>query len=362
MKDVGMVMPVYNQDSNYLILSLNSILQQTYKNFHLIIVIDGANDETKGIVYRYKNDSRITIIEKDTNEGISKALNTGFDYLNKIDEVQFLTWVSSDNILYPDFIKKLYDKIKYAPPEVGLVYSGFHEIDENGNRLHNKLQQEYFLNWQQNKTKNDILDICFIGASFMYKKRYAVQIEGYYFEPVEDYEYWLRLTEICDVEFVPEELMGYRFHSPLSLSKDIHTDKKKHRWWRDQFNLARHKARLRRKIPYETTILFPVFTIDHKTLEGIESLLEQLYHNYWLIIIDNTHEMKNTLKHLGINDHRITVIENSISDCNLLKHIATPETPCKLVYSKGFDFSDISNLSHLIQTIKNNKSLGYWRD
>lgn len=47
MKDVGMVMPVYNQNPHYLVLSLNSVLQQTYKDFHFVIVIDGANDETK---------------------------------------------------------------------------------------------------------------------------------------------------------------------------------------------------------------------------------------------------------------------------------------------------------------------------
>jgi glycosyltransferase involved in cell wall biosynthesis len=356
-----MVMPVYDQDPNYLRLSINSVLQQTYKDFHFVIVIDAANDETRNIVYDFKNDSRITIIEKSVNEGISKALNTGFDYLFHLDEVEFLTWGSSDNILYPHFLEKLRYKIKKAPPFVGLVYSCFDHIDANGNCIFSKSLQDDFRKWQQNKTFNDILDSCYIGTSFMYKKSYAQQIGGYYFEPVEDYEYWLRLTEICGVQFIPEELMAYRFHSPLSLSKKIHTDKKRHRWWRDQFNLARHMARERREIPYETTILFPVSTIDTKTIEELENLLEQLYHNYWLIIIDKTHQLKNTLKDLGINDHRITVLELSKPDNNLLNNIETPQTPCTLVYSKGFNLSDNSCLSQLINTIKSSKTIGYWR-
>lgn len=358
MKDVGMVMPVYNQDPHYLTLSLNSVLlQQTYTDFHLVIVIDGANYETKNIVYTYKNDSRVTIIEKPVNEGISKALNTGFNYLFTIDEVQFLTWGSSDNILYPQFIEKLHNKIKNAPPNVGLVYSSFDHIDENGQSLHNQSQQEAFRNWLQNKTLDDLLEVCFIGASFMYKKSYAQQIAGYYFEPVEDYEYWLRLTEICDVEFVAEELMGYRFHSPLSLSKKIHTDKKRHRWWRNQYNSARYLARERRKIPFETTILFPVFTIDDQTIEEIENLLEQLYHNYQLIMIDKTYQLRNTLKDLGIIDQRITIIE-SFEPSNFINNMETPKTPYTIVYSKKYNFSDITYLSNVINTIKNSKSTG----
>lgn len=352
MRDIGMVMPVYNQDPNYLVLALSSVVQQTYKDFHLVIVIDGANDETKNIVYHFKNDPRITIIEKPVNEGISKALNTGFDYLFTLDEVLFLTWGSSDNILYPHFMEKLHDKIKNSPPNVGLVFSCFDHIDADGKCTLTKEEQDYLGNWQQTQTINDLIDACFIGTSFMYKKSCAKQINGYYFEPVEDYEYWLRLTEICDIEYIPEELMAYRFHSPFSLSKKIHTDKRKHRWWRDQFNLARHMARERREIPYETTILFPVFTSDDKTIADIENLLEQLYQNYLLIFIDKTYQLKHRLKDLGINDPRITVIERSGPDHTLLNNIETPKTPYTIVYTKQYNFSDIYCLSNVIKKLK----------
>lgn len=310
----------------------------------------------KNIVYSYSYDPRVTIIEKVVNKGISKALNTGFEYLFKLDEVQYLTWGSSDNILYPQFLEKLHDRLKNAPLNVGIVFSCFDHIDANGNFTLNKIEQDYLRDWQQTQKVDDLLDADFIGTSFMYKKSFAQQIQGYYFEPVEDYEYWLRLTEICDFVYILEELMAYRYHSPLSLSKSIHTDKTKHRWWRDQFNLARHMARERRKIPYETTIIFPVSTLDNETIQDIENLLEQLYHNYWLIMIDRTFQLENTLKAHGINDHRITVIASGAPYQTLMGLIETPNTPIKFVYEKQYNFSDISCLTNVIASLKNTKS------
>ncbi|PZD94747.1 hypothetical protein DNH61_17515 [Paenibacillus sambharensis] len=54
MRDVGMVMPVYNQDPLYLTLAMNSVLEQSYPHFHLAVVIDGANEQTRNQVYQYE--------------------------------------------------------------------------------------------------------------------------------------------------------------------------------------------------------------------------------------------------------------------------------------------------------------------
>ncbi|WP_187443580.1 glycosyltransferase [Rossellomorea aquimaris] len=342
MKDVGMVMPVYNQLPRYLRAALLSILrQQTYDQFHLIIVIDGANKETKSVVYEFAIDPRCTVIEKEKNEGISKALNTGFDYLFKLDEVKYITWGSSDNLVYPEFIKKLRDKLVSSSSKVGLAFSAFDHIDENGRLLFDKERQDALREWQQTRTKEDLLESSFIGTSFMYKKKYAKQIDGFNLDPVQTYDFWLRLTEICEIAFVPEELMGYRLNSPMSLSKKIVKEKEKHRWWRDQFALARHQARRRRKQPYETTIYFPVYTLDAGTIEEIENLLEQKYADYLLVLIDTTHRLPAKLKELGIQDCRIIVTAPPGSDLEL------PETTYKMVY-----FSDSTDMTTTINTIK----------
>ncbi|ANX12084.1 hypothetical protein ABE41_008700 [Fictibacillus arsenicus] len=351
MNDVGMVMPVYNQEPKYLRLSIISVLQQTYKNFYLVIVIDGANALTRNIIYQFKNDPRIIIIDNKVNQGISNALNKGFDYLSQLNEVQFLTWGSSDNIVYPHFIEKLRKKLKDAPPDVGLVYSSFHHINARGKIMHNNIQQLNIRKWQQNKVINDLLDSSFIGTSFMYKKAFAERIGGYYLDPVQTYDYWLRLTEICNIEFIPEELMGYRLNSRLSLSKEILFNIDKHRWWRNQFNIARHMARKRRKIAYETTIIFPVQNND-VTIKEIENILEQQYHNYQLIFIDKTKQIQPKLKNTGVKDPRITVIEVSDAEFSNLDKTYKPMTPLKLVYSKNINLTNVHSLSNIINQMK----------
>lgn len=60
--------------------------------------------------------------------------------------------------------------------------------------------------------------------------------------PVEDYEYWLRLSELCEVVYVPVELMVYRVNSPESISTQLRTSLPKHRFWRYKFNLARQEC------------------------------------------------------------------------------------------------------------------------
>jgi glycosyltransferase involved in cell wall biosynthesis len=342
MKDVGMVMPVYNQLPRYLRAAFLSILrQQTYEQFHLVIVIDGANEETKSVVYEFASDPRCTVIEKGKNEGISKALNTGFDYLFKVDEVKYVTWGSSDNLLYPDFFKKLRDKLVHSSSKVGLVYSAFDHIDENARLIYKKERQDKLREWQQTRTKNDLLESSFIGTSFMYKKKYAKQIAGFYLDPVQTYDFWLRLTEICEIAYIPEELMGYRLNSPLSLSKKIVNEKSKHRWWRDKFSLARHQARKRRKLPYETTIYFPVYTLDTGTIEEIETLLEQKYSAYWLVLIDTTKQLPAKLKELGIHDCRIIVTAPPGPNLEL------PKTAYNMAY-----FSDVTDMTRVMNTIK----------
>ncbi|MCC5803537.1 glycosyltransferase [Rossellomorea vietnamensis] len=342
MKDVGMVMPVYNQLPRYLRAALGSILKhQTYDQFHLIIVLDGANEETKSIVYEFASDPRCTIIEKKKNEGISKALNTGFEYLFKLDEVKYVTWGSSDNLVYPDFFKKLRDKLVSSPSKVGLVYSAFDHINENGQIIFDKERQDDLREWQQTRIADDLLESSFIGTSFMYKKKYAKQIGGFNLDPVQTYDFWLRLTEICDIAFVPEELMGYRLNSPMSLSKKIVNEKAKHRWWRDQFSLARHQARKRRNQPYETTIYFPVYTLDAGTIEEIETLLEQKYSSYWLVLIDTTQKLPAKLKELGIQDCRIIVKSPGRSDLKL------PETSYQMIHCP-----DVNDLTKTMSTIK----------
>jgi glycosyltransferase involved in cell wall biosynthesis len=349
MKDVGIVMPVYKQDPVYLELALQSILEQSYQSYHFVIVSDGAPSEINDIIKKVMDgDKRVHFILKEKNEGVSKALNTGFDFLMNIKEVKYLTWVSSDNIYFSNFVEMLRAALADGPEELGLVYSSFRHIDENGNHILNK-DLLAFRKFQE-KPKEKLLDYCYVGTSFMYKKHYASMISGYFMEPVEDYEYWLRLTEYCEMKYVPTELMDYRVSSPHSISAQLQSSTAQHRRWRYAFNLAKQQARNRREIPFETTVIFPIQQFSEKVVTQYENLLEQSYSNYKFLILDlSPHAaVSNVLKH--ISDPRVAFLElaNASLGEALMFGIEAADTPFTLLYGHGYFPKALDSFSILI--------------
>ena len=76
---ISVVMPVYNAEK-YLNEAINSVLNQTYSNFELIILNDKSTDSSKSIIESYlAKDSRIVFIDKETNVGPANLRNEGFD-------------------------------------------------------------------------------------------------------------------------------------------------------------------------------------------------------------------------------------------------------------------------------------------
>ncbi|MDW7616999.1 glycosyltransferase [Peribacillus simplex] len=349
MRDVGIVMPVYKQDPNYLELALRSVLQQTYGNFYLVIVSDGAPSDTVEVIQKVtKGDERVHLILKEKNEGVAKTLNIGFDHFMQLDEVKYFTWVSSDNFYYPTYVEKLRNALNTAPDNVGLAYSSFRHIDDNGDFLKEPNFEKFYK--YQDQPKESLLDFCFIGTSFMYKKEIAAMIEGYKLEPVEDYEYWLRLTDHCEIVYIPEALMHYRTNSPLSVSAQLRNSKEEHRRWRYAFNLARQEARNRRKVPFLLTIIYPVLDGKEGTIEKLEQLLEQTFSNFKLIIIDRSFDKTaiNVLQH--IEDPRIKFLNlPGITEReSIIEGMKEADTPFALIYGKGNFPSSPSMLNNFI--------------
>lgn len=77
MPKISVVMPAYNAEK-YIGEAIESILNQTFKDFEFIIINDGSVDHTKEIIREY-NDPRIVLLENDKNRGIVLSLNKGLD-------------------------------------------------------------------------------------------------------------------------------------------------------------------------------------------------------------------------------------------------------------------------------------------
>ena len=102
MMKVSIGVPVYNVEE-YLRQCLNSIMEQTFTDFEVIMVDDGSTDNSFSICQEYvAKDNRFKLIHQE-NKGLAGARNTCLKYMHG----EFITWIDSDDKIKPDYLEKL---------------------------------------------------------------------------------------------------------------------------------------------------------------------------------------------------------------------------------------------------------------
>lgn len=196
---ISIVLPVYNGEE-YLEQSINSILNQTYKDFELVIVNDCSTDSTLKIVEKYlQKDSRIRLINNDINQRLPKSLNIGFSQCKG----DYFTWTSDDNLMMPNALETLIKALEESNSD--LAFSRCETIDIKGNKIG---ETELYSDLNELYCNNIVL------ASFLYKKCVHEKLNGYDISKflVEDYDFWLRAYRSFKFIYVPEILYKIRFH------------------------------------------------------------------------------------------------------------------------------------------------------
>lgn len=128
---VSVILPCYNVEK-YIARSIQSILDQTYSDFELLVVIDGSPDNSKQIAETF-TDSRIKIFEKE-NGGLSDARNYGLERANG----EFIYFMDSDDWIEPDLLE---ENLKIVEEEnLDFVVFGYIQDDEDkqGNVISSK--------------------------------------------------------------------------------------------------------------------------------------------------------------------------------------------------------------------------------
>ena len=200
MPKVSIVLPTYNGEK-YIRESIDSILNQTFTDWELIIVNDCSNDSTDSIITQYeKMDKRIRIIRNEKNQKLPRSLNIGFD--NSYGE--YLTWTSDDNIYLPEALEVMVAYLDQNEKSV-FICTGMNMINSDGEFIcqHCKYTAERML-------YNDS-----VGACFMYKRCVLKDVGKYDPERflVEDYDYWLRILFFYGkIDYIDRVLYLYRLH------------------------------------------------------------------------------------------------------------------------------------------------------
>ena len=198
-KKISIVLPTYN-GSKCIKNSIDSIINQTYTNFELIIVNDASTDNTLDIISDFaKKDNRIKIINNDVNKKLPTSLNVGFREASG----DYLTWTSDDNKYYKDALFIMADELNNNP-NIDMVYADFNRVNLNGEVL----KVEYLREPDYLKYHNTI------GACFLYRSEMYIKI-GEYDENLflaEDYDYWLRMYLNGKLKHIHKVLYDYGVH------------------------------------------------------------------------------------------------------------------------------------------------------
>ncbi|CAM4260699.1 glycosyltransferase involved in cell wall biosynthesis [Paenibacillus endophyticus] len=349
MADVGIVMPVYTQDSRLFRRAIRSILNQRYRNFKLLIVIDGVTPNVLQIARFYaRRDKRVRVIPRNENQGTATALNVGFEILQSMPRIKYLTWVSSDNYYYRNFVGVLRNKLKYSSPNVGLAYGSFGLI-RGGRRLDTT---KTWLIWQD-QPKERLVDFYFIGYSFMYKKEYSMQIAGWQYTPVEDYDFFLRLTEICDIVYVPKMLMDFMLTTPHSNSMQIENNIEKKRNRRYIMYHVMHQARLRRNISPLVTVILYGSEGSASFTQNLETLYESNISNYKVLLFDVTPN-QSIIPIIADNPDSRTKyfwLPNATREQVIAEGLKQADTPYFMLYRTEEPLPDIYHLDKMLYSM-----------
>lgn len=199
---IDVILPTYNQ-SEFLNRSINAILDQTFKEFNLIIVNDGSTDETANILKQY--DQKNILIYTQENKKLPASLNIG----HSLGKNPYCTWISTDNISYNNQLEKLFDFI--VKNDFDFVQSLWHKTKNN---------ETVTINASSNIGPFKVGNL---GASFLYKRevwdkfKYDENLIG-----VEDTKFFLDIKYKSNFKtgFLDEPLVHY-FVQPNSMSKTL---------------------------------------------------------------------------------------------------------------------------------------------
>jgi glycosyltransferase involved in cell wall biosynthesis len=207
---ISVVLPVYNAEK-FLAKAVESLLQQTYSNFELIIIDDGSSDSSPDILRHYAEvDQRVKVYRQPSNMGLIAALNRGCE----LAQGRYIARMDADDISTPQRLEKQLTYLD-ANPDVGVVGAALQYIDasENKGRIASVPLLAGHLRWR-------MLFGNYLPHPLAMIRRDTLAKVGLYRPEayrIEDYDLWTRILEFAELANLPDVLLYYREHSQSSM-------------------------------------------------------------------------------------------------------------------------------------------------
>ena len=166
---ISVVVPIYNVEK-YLNRCVDSILNQTFTDFELILVDDGSPDNCGKICDEYaEKDNRVRVIHK-PNGGLSDARNAGIEWALKNSDSEWITFIDSDDWVHPNYLEFLLQAAEKNNTSVSIC--GFVRTENKSDFPKYSFESKVYSNedfWIE-KNVNAV-----IACAKLYKKRDSIQ-------------------------------------------------------------------------------------------------------------------------------------------------------------------------------------------
>ena len=206
---ISVLLPVYNVKSVYLKECIESILNQTFKNFELLILNDGSTKDIESIIKLY-NDERIKYYKNEVNLGITKSRNK----LLSLASGKYIAIADHDDISLPERLQKEYDFLENNS-DISLVSAWI--------QVKSQKRNDVIWTTKQYPKILDFLSRCeIIHPVCMWRKedfeKYNLRYDEEYYG-VQDYELFSKAVKFLKFANIQEPLLIYRKHTNNASNK-----------------------------------------------------------------------------------------------------------------------------------------------
>lgn len=204
---ISVLMSVYHEPIDWLALSVDSILNQSFSDFEFIIIVDDPNNQEAINYIRQKaeEDNRIVLVINEENVGLTKSLNKGL----KIAKGNYIARMDADDISYPERFEKQFTFME-SHPSVILLGTGVRYF---GDLRERETRQIIYLSDNDKIKASMLFNSGFSHPTIMIRRKILVDNDIMYdenYRQTQDYRLYETLYDLGDFANLPEVLLDYR--------------------------------------------------------------------------------------------------------------------------------------------------------
>lgn len=219
---ITVVIPLYNK-ANFIENTLQSVFNQSFQDFEIVIVEDCSTDNSLAVVSKIKS-NKIRLIKHEKNKGLSASRNTGVKNANS----NYIAFLDADDVWHKDYLKKINDLIiKF--PEAKLFATNYAEVYPNNavilptTNLKNFTEDGIVTDFFESNLSQPIYCCCSLCV-----EKEVFEKAGYFDEKItfgEDVDFNIRANYYFKLAYSTENLVSYIMYSENRMSHDIVSNK-----------------------------------------------------------------------------------------------------------------------------------------